>query len=422
MESINNWVNKLLVAYPDKTERIVYLFIFLFPIAGMSVRHWISNIFNILVLIGLFTLKKPREPLLKQEKIFLWICVAYFSMFIISSFANEWTKIQTYYLGTEMRFLFVIPLYLLIRRYEDSSFWLLRGALVGGFFLFGQAFYDVIIRDLPTAIGVYSKNIIGPFAVLIVYYGIYLFLQNFKIYKWQHLLLIFLSVIAALFAASMSGSRGSYVGFAVTGFASVLFFSKPRWMFAALFTISIIIVLFYQSSSIVKPGVDTAVNEVEQYLAAEDHVKDLSSTTPAGVRLEMFRTTMLFIKDNLFVGIGPGNYRSRTLSYVKEAKVHQAVAEYSHPHNSFIEVASAKGILGLITLLLLFYYPAYIYIKNYKTCKPTAVIGLIHIVAISAFALSDHSLVLMNNYTSIILLGMIIFLSSHIRSCRDHIK
>ena len=68
---IADWTYKPFLSYPDMTERLVYLLIFLFPIAGMSVRHWISNIFNALVLIGLFTLRKKREPLLKQEKVFL---------------------------------------------------------------------------------------------------------------------------------------------------------------------------------------------------------------------------------------------------------------------------------------------------------------------------------------------------------------
>jgi len=97
MQKILDVINKPFIQYPDITERLIYLLIFLFPIAGMSVRHWITNIFNLLVLIALFTLKKPRTALLKQEKIFLWICAAYFAMFIISSLINDWGKTQTYY-------------------------------------------------------------------------------------------------------------------------------------------------------------------------------------------------------------------------------------------------------------------------------------------------------------------------------------
>lgn len=415
MEKIINWVNKPFAAYPDITERIVYLLIFLFPIAGMSVRHWITNIFNILILIALFTLKKPREPLLKQEKYFLWICAAYFSMFIISSLANGWEKTQTHYLGTELRFLLVIPLYLLLRRYPDCSKWLLHGAILAGIFLFGQACYDVYIMGYPTAQGIYSKNIIGPIAVLAGFWSLYYVWQNFKDLNKPILILIVLSIIAAFTTAGLSGSRGAYVGFVITGLACIMFISKPRWMFASIVAISLIAFVFYQNLNIVKQGVDIATHEAQQYFQAKDHTNanEPSSNTSIGVRLEMMRTGVLLIRDNPLIGIGPGNYHKNILEYIKEGKANPFLSGYAHPHNVFLEVTTAKGVAGLITVLLLFYYPAYIFIKGYKNKESTAVIGLIHIISISAFSLTDHSVVIMNNYTSILLLGIAVFLSGH---------
>jgi len=419
---IADWSYKPFIAYPTVTERLVYLLIFLFPIAGMSVRHWISNIFNALVLIGLFSLRKQREPLLEQEKIFLWICAAFFSMFIISAVGNGWGEIQTRSLGTETRFLLVIPLYLLVRRYPDCAQWLLRGSILGGLTLFAQAYIDVMVDGRPTAWGIYSKNIIGPFAVLTAFWCLYYFWLNKSRIHWSTSILILSSVLAALAAAGLSGSRGGYVGFLVTGVFCILFFSRPRWMFASLVGISITGFLFYQNMDIVKSGVDVAITETQQYLKAENHVIDPSSTTSTGVRLEMIRTSILFVAESPIIGIGPGNYPDEARKFIEQGKAHAIIEGYQYPHNVFIEVMSSKGLLGLITVLLLFYYPAYIFIKGYKKCKPTAVIGLIHIVAISAFSLTDHSVVLMNNYTAILLLGMVIFFSSHIHACKKHLE
>lgn len=422
MEKIINWVNKPFAAYPDITERIVYLLIFLFPIAGMSVRHWITNIFNILVLIALFTLRKPREPLLKEEKYFLWICAAYFSMFIISSLVNGWEKTQTYYLGTELRFLLVIPLYLLLRRYPDCSKWLLHGAILGGFFLFGQAYYDVYIVGHPTAQGIYSKNIIGPLAVLVGFWSLHYVWQNFKELNKPALIFILISITAAFTTVGLSGSRGAYFGFLVTALASVLFITKPRWMLASLATICLTAILFYQSSNTIEQGVDQAKNQVQQYFQAIDHTnaEEPSSNTSIGVRLEMMRTGSLLIRDNFLTGIGPGNYHKSIIEYIKEGKANPALRGYAHPHNVFMEAITAKGIIGLVTVILLFYYPAFVFIQGYKNYKPTSVLGLINIIAISAFSLTDHSVVLMNNYTSILLMGMSIFLSMHMRQCKLH--
>ena len=422
MEKIINWVNKPFVAYPDITERLVYLLIFLFPIAGMSVRHWITNIFNLLVIIALFTLRKPREPLLTQEKYFLWICAAYFSMFIISSLANGWEKTQTYYLGTELRFLLVIPLYLLLRRYPDCSKWFLHGAVIGGFFLIGQAYYDLYIIGNQFVLGVYSKNLTGPFAVLIGFWGGYLIWLNHKLIKWQTITFILLSVLAAWTTAVVSGSRGGYVGFIITAVICIGFFTKPKWIIPSLASICLVIFLGYQNSSMMKRSVGLAFTQVQEYFQAKDHINDLSSDTSTGVRLEMIRTSIFVIRENPFAGFGPGNYNSSMQKYINEGKASPFLNQYNHPHNAFLEAITAKGVFGLITLLLLFYYPAYIFFKNYKICRSTAILGIIHIAAISAFSLTDHSVILMNNYTSIFLLGLTIFLSSHIRCCKHHLE
>ncbi len=415
------WTYKPFLAYPGWTERLVYLLVFLFPIAGMSVRGWLTNIFNILALLGLVTLWRKRETLLPAEKIFLWICVAYFSMFIIAALGNGWSATQTHELGTETRFLLVIPVYFLMRRYPDCTTWLLRGAVIGGFCLFAQAYTDVMIHHMPTAWGAYSKNIIGPFAVLIAFWSMYYFWQNKSRIHWMMSLIILLSVVAALIAAGLSGSRGSYVGFLITGIFCILFFTRPRWMLASLVVMSLIGYSLYKEIDIVRNGIDVAVGHSISYFKAKDHVHDSSSDTSTGIRLEMMRTGILFVKDNPWIGIGSGNYQDKAEVYVKEGKANPGIAQHGYPHNAFLEVAVDKGLLGLVTLLLLLYYPAYIYIKGYKVCKPTAVVGLIHIVALSTFGLTDHSVVVMNNYTSILLLGMAIFYSGHIRACRQHL-
>ena len=55
-------------------EKITYLFLFLFPIAGPVVRHWNSSFFNFTMLLSLFFLfsKAERKPMfitVKVEKV-----------------------------------------------------------------------------------------------------------------------------------------------------------------------------------------------------------------------------------------------------------------------------------------------------------------------------------------------------------------
>lgn len=417
MKKIVDFIYKPFSIYPDKIEQLVYLLIFLFPIAGMSVRHWITNIFNLLVIIGLFTLRKPRTRLLKEEFHFLLICAAYVSVFVFSALANGWTMTQTHHLGTELRFLMVIPLYILVRRYPDSSVWLLRGAVIGGFVLFAQAYYEVYILNHGIASGVYSKNILGSLAVLTSIWTGHIIWKNHKTLDWRIFALLIISILASLSAAALSGSRGAYSGLVVVSLLSIFIFTKPRWI---LVTLALSCFIFYsalENSSTIKRGVYNASSEFQKYLLAEDHIKDNVSTTSIGTRLEMARTSIYLIKENPFSGVGPGNYKDSMKKLVAANKASKSVL-HGHPHNAFLEAIISKGILGLVTLLLLLYYPVIIFSRSFKKYKSTAVLGIFHITAISAFSLTDASVILKNNYTSILLLGIVIFLSSHLHNKR----
>ncbi len=398
----------------DKSKIFVYFLIFLFPIAGMSVKHWISNIYILLILLALYSLRKKSSPLLKQEKYFLWICAIYFTTFIFTSLVNGWGKAQTYYLGTELRFLIAIPLYLLLRRYSNCDTWLIRGAILGSIFMFSQAFYDVYILNHNSAIGIYSKNIIGPYAVLTGIWSFIYILYNYKTLKHNQIYFIIFSILAAMFTLALSGSRGGFVGFFLTSILCVILFSKYRWIIPSLITICLIAFLFYKNLNTVQLSVDAAINKTKLYFQTEDHVKDIYLKNSTGIRLEMIRTSILLIKEKPLVGIGPGNYEKAIEHYIQVGKANPAIGNFAFPHNSFLEVVIGKGLIGLLSLLLLFYYPAYIYIKTYKLSKSTASIGLVNITAFTAFSFTDHSVILMNNYTSILLLSMTIFFSAHI--------
>ncbi len=416
LEQIANNTYRPFLAYSDRLERFVYLLLFLFPIAGMSVRHWISNIFILLMLIGLFTLRRTSEPLMREEKFFLWVCAAFFASFVLSALVNGWEYPQTRAMGTELRFLAVIPIYLLVRRYNDCTKWLLRGAIVGGFFLLGQAIYDVSVLKLGHANGVYSKNIIGPLSVVVAFWSFYYAWLNWRTLTPTIYIIIIVSIVCALIAAGMSSSRGGYVGFLLTSLFSVFLFFRPRWIIVGLIGITIVTVLLYNNISNVHNRVDRAYSGIVSYYKSEDTVKDLGSDPSVGIRLEMWRASVMMFKENIIFGVGPENYRTHALNYIELKLINPEVGLHENPHNAFLEALNSKGTIGYILFLLLLYYPAYVYIRDYKTYKSSAVIGLIHIVLITSFSLTDHSVIVKNNYVSILLLGMAVFYSSHLRS------
>lgn len=392
-------------------EGLTYALLFLFPIGGMLVRGWLTNVFNLLFLIGLFYLRKRNKPLRKEEKVYLWICVAYVGIYFVSSITNGWGQMQTHYLGTEIRFWMIIPIYLLVREQPNSWRWMLYGSLLGIVFIFTQSAYEVLVQGRATAWGAYSKNLIGPFAALLGFYVLGLW-QERKNVCFKTILVI--AFVLAMLATVLSGSRGAYVGFVAMFMGWMLLQIPLRWMLVSMILMFGVLGGIYLKSNIVHEGVSKAFSEFDEYLRNPDiaHTKNFNGSTE--VHLEMWRAARFFFPDHPILGVGPGNYQATAKKYAQEGKVNPEIAGHGHPHNSFLEALYSKGIIGLISLLLLLYYPFYILFRTRQQSRNSAGLGMLHIIGISGFSLFDASPILMNNYTSILLLGIAVFFSYHL--------
>lgn len=397
-------------------ERLTYLLLFLFPIAGMLVRGWLTSIYNFLFLIGLFYLHRRKQPLRKEERIFLWICAVYVTIFFLSALVNGWQPIQTRRLGTELRFWLVIPVYLLVREQLAGWRWYLYGGLLGIVFIFVQSYYEVHWEHLPTAWGAYSKNIIGPFAALLGFYVLYLWRERSGVILK---VVIVLGFILALLSTALSGSRGAYVGFLAMAAGWFLLNIRWRWILVVALMLAGTLGLVYVKSTIVNSGVKRALSSFEIYMHNPDiaHAKfGLDSTE---IHLEMWRAAKYFFPDHPLLGVGPGNYQATAKKYAAEGKVNPVIAQHGHPHNIFLEDLYSKGIIGLLSILLLLYYPFYILYKTRHRSPMSAGLGMLHIIGITGFSLFDASPILMNNYTSILLLGIAVFFSHHLNQIQE---
>ena len=79
---------------------------------------------------------------------------------------------------------------------------------------------------------------------------------------------------------------------------------------------------------------------------------DLGSDNNQG-RLKMWESTLQLSEDNLFFGVGAGNWKISVLPYYN-LNYGSKYQNWRRPHNDFLWVLSEKGIIGLILYLLLF--------------------------------------------------------------------
>ena len=417
---MNTVVDRINIDIPWK-DKIAYLLLFLFPVAGMSVRHWISAIFTFLVLLSFFYLSKKAAPLLKEEKTLLWILGIFFAVFLITALANGWTERQTKYLGVEVRYLFAIPLYLMVRQLPQAGIWVLRGCVVGGMALGAQAFYDIEVLKWGRAVGVYSSNLLGPYAVLVIFWTTITFNKDKKLLIRS---LIPISVACSVYAVLMSGSRGAFFGFTVLLMVWIILNHDFRRVVLATGSLVVFIILVYGLSTNVSTRIDDTFNELHSLIKIDNVDVDRDLVGGIDARLEMWRASLQLIKEHPVLGIGRGNYEVVMPEYIEKGRVPKSLEEHGlgHPHNAYLEAFVSKGVVGFLVFMVLLIYPLWCMAKNYKLSASMSLLGILHVLGFMVFSLTDASTFIKGNYSTIFLLFLIVFLSSSLNLNRCYLN
>jgi O-antigen ligase len=395
-------------------QRLVYLLVFLFPIAGMSLRGWNAYIFSALVIIGLISLKRDRKPLYKEERVLLFLFFVAFLIFITSSMVNGWEREAIKALGKEVIFLLFIPLYVLVRRFEDSGKWLLRGVIAGAIVLGLQSGYELEFLNSARGEGVYSPIIFGSFAVLYTFLivGTLRFGSRRAIY-W---LIILLSIGMALYAAAYAGSRGAYVAIPVL-LVTLVFVRYRNWRGGVILGAGLaIIVGAYLSVSFVTNRVDQAVKNSTSYFHESGNVNSAARGSSAGVRFEMWKTAYLIYMDHPLFGVGRGHYKEATKIYVEQGLVNKHVSDHGHPHNMYLDFLASNGIGGFVVVLAMLIYPALIFYRKRALYRDSSTAGLLFIVAYAVFSMFEASTFTKVNFLTTFLVFLAVFFSWHVKN------
>jgi len=410
-------------------ENIILFLVFLFPLAGAFVRHWISDLFALLFLLSLFLFRKGYKNKFKKEEIlFLSGFFAYFAIFIITSLVNGWGEEQTVWLLLELRFLAVIPIYIMLRNVRHVGQALLWGIIFGLILTFAWSIFELYIMDSESYTklaaelnpekrrlnGVYSVLFIGPYILLLSAFVIpgSKLLPILEKYKW----LIILLLLAGFFMVAKSGARNAYLGLLVVSVVTSFYYYNSRRIIISSLVVLILCLGAWNFSDTVRTRINVGINQFENYMSEEDHVSLKHSGGSIGKRLELWRAAGILFKDNPIFGIGRGNFNVELRKLVDKGLINPAVKEYSQPHNVFLEVAVSRGTLGLIVLLWVLYYPLYFFIKTRQPSPHTALFGILHILVITVISLTEAATFIKGNFVATYLIFLSVFYLWHVEN------
>ncbi len=345
----------------------LYLFTTLtLPIVGRAA----AGVLLLLGLCGLYRLRGQHYALNKAEKWLLCSFALFSVVSIISFFHWPYSRLAQIHLEDYATFLMLIPLYLLLRQFKFNFTCLLvllaftsilLGAISIAQYVAMKYFHaQIFISDnywshiwLRPSGGVNPMRY-GAVSLILATISLNGILVVRQKAIWLKVMLV-LAVIMGLVACFLAQSRGSLLAIPVLTFAyGVYLYRAGRPRFLMVLTVAAVLLVGGLSQN---DRVQRTIGSVEQY-------QEGNSRSPLGARFDMFTAAVILIKQNPVWGHGLGSY----LEGGKEVRkanpgLHPDVGTWSNPHNEILLVVVEKGIIGLLTLLVLFAAPAYLFFK-----------------------------------------------------------
>ena len=194
-----------------------------------------------------------------------------------------------------------------------------------------------------------SYNPILIFAIYLVLHEIFL---NKKL---TNLVFSFYSFFAISMTINMfiTGGRAGQVGFFIM-LAILIFqiFDKERIksLIAILIVIPTIFFTAYQSSDLFQVRVDKAIG---QTIAFSDPTNS-NKNNSLGVRLNFAKNSFEVFSQNILLGVGTGDFPNE---YNKINKINSPkMPKTTNPHNMYTLIGMQLGLIGLVSMLSIFYY------------------------------------------------------------------
>nr|WP_290701667.1 O-antigen ligase family protein [Halomonas sp. UBA3074] len=251
---------------------------------------------------------------------------------------------------------FIAAYFLLtLRVFTPSPHWLWLGVCCGAFGTGVIAIYERAIVGLQRADNGINAIPFGNLSLLMgvlsLVAGIYYFQKHRQLY--YGLLVFAISAAFMGFLASLlSGTRGGWVS--IPFLAALLLpatkhLIKPKIRnVALLFIVFIIVAIIAYPSTGVWLRLVAIFDDIYQYFITE------SANSSLGIRFELWRAGWYMFKESPLMGVGEGGVQEWLNALTAEGILYERIADYPQLHSDMIDTLARRGVVGFISLLLLY--------------------------------------------------------------------
>lgn len=203
-------------------------------------------------------------------------------------------------------------------------------------------------------------------------------------------LLKILAFIGSLYAAYISGTRGTWLAipFLAAIAAAIMFdhYALKKKLLFALSAVVAIVALFCLS-----PQVQERIQAARQDIST--YSKDSASDTSVGTRFGLWKTSFALFLEHPLTGIGRENFQPTLQDLGREGKISPVIARQIHSHNEIFYNMATLGTFGLAGLLALYLVPGVYFARRLRSAdkelQAVGAMGLMVPVGFIVFGLTD---------------------------------
>ncbi len=303
-------------------------------------------------LAGLYRLKERFYDLTGAEK---WL-LASFALFSIVSMVSFFYWPQTrearMHLEDYATFMMLLPLYLLLRQHRFNFVLLLVVFSVVSVELGFLSLMSDVARPSGAVNAMRYGNISLVLAVIPV---VAMLLVRNKPFSFSFRFFLIAASVLGFIACFLTQSRGALLSIPFLAFLYGIYLYRaghPRFLMAL--TVGAVLIVAVASQ---QERVQQSLTSIDRYLQGD-------SSSPLGARFDMFKAAGILIKERPIWGHGLNSYSPLATEIRKNTPgMNYEVGLWANPHNEILQVMVEKGVIGLITLLLLFAAPGYLFLQ-----------------------------------------------------------
>lgn len=371
---------------------LLAILLFVFPVTVGSFGGG-SHLYALLVLPALW-LGRGWQDLHGEEKKFLLGLLLVFAVMALSMIHTEDFSQGLRRLERYLQILFMVPCYLMLRRYRLDFSMLFGGALLLAILVMaGLAVYEAYWQDIPRSSGAYNAIVFADTAMLWGALAVLFALEHLR--GWPALLLALLCGSAAILASLLSVGRGAWL-FLPFFLLLLLWLYRHglrqyrRVLPGIVVLLAVFAALFIWQDERLLSGIRDGMGDVAGFM------QNPHADSSWGLRLNLWRNSLLIAAESPLLGTGQGDFQIEMLAMIADGRSWTAgVADLGHAHSIYFEALASSGLLGLLVMLAAYLImPGLLFWRGIRKAHSRiehfhAVAGFTVILAFAIFGLSE---------------------------------